>query len=379
MRVNRKADMSEFFTALTEKQRAFIAKQPMFFVATAAAQGRINLSPKGLDSFRVLGDNLVGYLDLGGSGNETQAHLSADGRITLMFCAFAQPALILRIYGRGRAVLPQDDEWDFVAGNFTMLPGTRQIFLIAVDSVQESCGWGVPRMEMEAQRSTLTRYHEQHETPERLAVLAGRTTSIDGLPVRPQDRFVAPAPPEVEVGPDWVPAVLNYWLNEIGPESWFDSTEEQDARTLHLFRALWDVQRDKPASAFLADADTALAACVLFDQFPRNMFRGEARAFATDALARAIADAAIAKGFDAEFRIPANSFFYLPFMHSESLADQERSLELYGQPGLEMNLRFALAHHAIISRYGRFPHRNGALGRVTLPEEEEAVEEGAGW
>jgi uncharacterized protein (DUF924 family) len=77
--------------------------------------------------------------------------------------------------------------------------------------------------------------------------------------------------------------------------------------------------------------------------------------------------------------MPANIFFYLPYMHSESLADQERSLELFGQPGLEMNLRFALAHHAIIARYGRFPHRNAALGRETLPEEEEAIEQGAGW
>jgi uncharacterized protein (DUF924 family) len=371
--------MSEFFPAITQKQRAFIARQPMFFVATAAAQGRINLSPKGLDSFRVLGDNMVGYLDLGGSGNETQAHLAADGRITIMFCAFEQPALILRLYGRGRAILPQDDEWDFVAGHFDILPGTRQIFLVTVESVQESCGWGVPMMRLESQRNTLTRYHEQHETPEKLAQYAARTASIDGLPVRPQVQFVERAAARVHVDPDWVPAVLNYWLSEVGPDAWFDSSEEMDVRLAHMFRALWEAQRDKPASEFLHDADTALAALVLFDQFPRNMFRGEARAFATDALSREIADAAITKGYDQLFRVPANIFFYMPFMHSESLADQERSLELFAQPGLETNLRFAVAHHALIARYGRFPHRNEALGRETLPEEEEAVSEGAGW
>lgn len=371
--------MADFFDAITDKQRAFIAKQHLFFVATATGEGRINLSPKGMDSFRVLGPDLVGYLDVGGSGNETQAHLTADGRITLMFCAFDQPPLILRIYGRGRAVLPQDDEWDFLAGNFTLLPGTRQIFLISVESVQESCGWGVPLMTYDQDRETLARYHQQNETPERLEKIAARTASIDGLPLRAQDRFPERTPPRVKVDPDWVPAVLNYWLNEIGADGWFDSTEEEDARTLHLFRALWEAQRDRPAAEFLDDADTALAALVLFDQFPRNMFRGEARAFSTDALAREIANGAIEKGYDRAFRVPANIFFYLPFMHSESLADQERSLELFDQPGLENNLRFAVAHHALIARYGRFPHRNKALGRETLPEEEEAVEEGSGW
>ena len=103
--------MAEFFDQLDEKTRNFIADQHMFFVATAPREGRINLSPKGYDAFRVLAPNKVAYLDLGGSGNETHAHLAADGRITLMFCNFEQPALILRIYGRGRPVLPQDAEW----------------------------------------------------------------------------------------------------------------------------------------------------------------------------------------------------------------------------------------------------------------------------
>ena len=97
--------MADFFDTLSDKHIAMIAKQPVFFVATAAEDARINLSPKGYDAFRVLAPDRVAYLDLGGSGNETHAHLAADGRITLMFCNFEQPALILRIYGRGRPVL----------------------------------------------------------------------------------------------------------------------------------------------------------------------------------------------------------------------------------------------------------------------------------
>ncbi len=183
--------MSEFFDHVNADHRTFIAKQPMFFVATAADCARINLSPKGMDSFRVLNDRTVGYLDVGGSGNETQAHLAADGRATIMFCAFDRPALILRIYARGRAILPQDSEWETFAPHFTMLPGTRQIFLFDVDSVQESCGWGVPFMTLDRERQTLSKFHAAQEPEARLALIAGRTTSIDGLPQRVQDRFPA--------------------------------------------------------------------------------------------------------------------------------------------------------------------------------------------
>lgn len=176
--------MSDFFPALTADHRAFIARQPVFFVATAAEGARINLSPKGMDSFRVLDSETVAYLDVAGSGNETNAHLLADGRITIMFCAFDNPALILRIYGRGAPVLPQDDRWAEVAEHFTLLPGTRQIFEIAVDSVQTSCGWGVPYMSFERERPTLSKYHEKHGDATRFAKYAVRTKSIDGLPVR---------------------------------------------------------------------------------------------------------------------------------------------------------------------------------------------------
>lgn len=183
--------MADFFCALTEKHIAMIAAQPVFFVATAAAEGRINLSPKGYDAFRVLSPTRVAYLDLGGSGNETHAHLAVDGRITVMFCNFQQPALILRIYGRGRAVLPQDGEWDALAAQFSLLPGTRQIFDISVESVQTSCGWGVPFMTLEGERETLKKAHRQADPVQWAAKTASRTTSIDGLPTRPSDRYIA--------------------------------------------------------------------------------------------------------------------------------------------------------------------------------------------
>lgn len=176
----------EFFDALTDDHRAFIARQPVFFVATAADGARINLSPKGMDTFRVLDANTVAYLDLGGSGNETQAHLAADGRMTIMFCAFDNPALILRLYGQGRFVVAGEAGYDDLAAHFPPLPGQRQVFVVTVESVQTSCGWGVPRMTLDAERQTLVKYHAQQDPDERLAKIAGRTRSIDGLPVRVQ-------------------------------------------------------------------------------------------------------------------------------------------------------------------------------------------------
>jgi hypothetical protein len=183
--------MAQFTDQLTEEHAAMISCQSVFFVATAADIGRINLSPKGYDAFRVLSPTRVAWLDLGGSGNETHAHLLADGRITIMMCNFAQPPLILRIYGRGRPVLPADHDWDELAAHFTLLPGTRQIFDVAVESVQTSCGWGVPVMSVEHERQTLTKYHAQAEPGAWEAKYKARTQSIDGLPVRPTDRYIA--------------------------------------------------------------------------------------------------------------------------------------------------------------------------------------------
>lgn len=183
--------MADFFDSLNEKHIAMIEAQPVFFVATAAPDARINLSPKGYDAFRVLSPNRVGYLDLGGSGNETNAHLLADGRITLMFCNFQQPALILRIYGRGNPVLPWESGWDEISQHFTLLPGTRQIFDIEVESVQTSCGWGVPLMEFERERSTLIKAHSNVDPLEWAGKARRRRESIDGLPTRPTDRYIA--------------------------------------------------------------------------------------------------------------------------------------------------------------------------------------------
>jgi len=187
--------MAEFFESLNDKHVEMIGKQPVFFVATAAADGRVNLSPKGYDVFRVLSPTQVAYLDLGGSGNETHAHLSAEqkdaGRITIMFCNFGRPAQILRLYGRGRFVLPRDDEWGGLAAQFEMLPGTRQIFVIDLESVQTSCGYGVPFMALESERDTLTKYHRQSDPAEWVEKMEGRNTSIDGLPTQPTDRYIA--------------------------------------------------------------------------------------------------------------------------------------------------------------------------------------------
>jgi len=186
--------MAEFFDALTDDHVAMIARQPVFFVATAAEGSRINLSPKGYDTFRILSPTRVAWLDLGGSGNETNAHLIADGRITIMFCNFQQPAQVLRIYGKGEPVLPWDRGWEALAEHFTMLPGTRQIFDIAVEGVHTSCGYGVPLMTLERERPTLLKVHAKADP----AVWTGKARrhreSIDGLPIRTTDRYIAGEP-----------------------------------------------------------------------------------------------------------------------------------------------------------------------------------------
>ncbi len=177
--------MSEFLDHVTDARAEWVRAQPVFFVATAAAGARINLSPKGMDTLRVLGPKRVAYVDYGGSGNETHAHLLADGRICIMLCAFDRPALIYRIYGAGAPVLPQDAGWDELAAHFVIERGVRQIFDVTVDSTQESCGWGVPKMALESERQTLRKYHAQDDPVARLVKYGTRDRSIDGLAVRP--------------------------------------------------------------------------------------------------------------------------------------------------------------------------------------------------
>jgi hypothetical protein len=186
--------MADYFDELTEAHRAMIAGQPVFFVATAAPDARINLSPKGYDVLRILSPKRVAWLDLGGSGNETNAHLMADGRITLMFCNFQQPAQVLRIYGKGTPVVPWDRAWDELAPHFTMLPGTRQIFDIAVEGVLTSCGYGVPLMTLERERPTLLKAHAKADPQIWAGKARNRRQSIDGLPIKTTDRYIAGDP-----------------------------------------------------------------------------------------------------------------------------------------------------------------------------------------
>lgn len=175
--------MSEWFKTITAEMRQFIGDQKVFFVATVPHEGRINLSPKGMDTFRVISRNRVLYLDLTGSGNETAAHLLENGRITLMFCSFDKTARIMRLYGRGRAIHPGDDRWSEYLGRFPAAPGVRQIMEIDVESAMTSCGYGVPRREGLEERDTLRKYWasrgdhaaEKYQQDKNLE-------SIDGLP-----------------------------------------------------------------------------------------------------------------------------------------------------------------------------------------------------
>jgi len=137
---------------LNVRLRKFIEAQSMFFVATADTNGRVNVSPKGLDTLRVVDDGRIIWLSLSGSGNETAAHVKATGRMTLMFCAFEGNPLILRVYGQSKVYHPRDPEWDELVTNFPVLGGSRQIYDLSIELVQTSCGTGVPVMEFRRSR-----------------------------------------------------------------------------------------------------------------------------------------------------------------------------------------------------------------------------------
>ena len=177
--------MAKPFDSISPQVRQFIERQPLFFVASAplSADGHVNLSPKGQDTFRVLSPLRVAYLDLTGSGNETSAHLAQNGRITFMFCAFAGRPQILRLFATGRTVLPGDGEWDDVRGRFAAgLVGVRQAIVADVHRVQTSCGYAVPRMDLVEDRDTLDRW-ARNKGPLRLEDYRRQknVTSIDGL------------------------------------------------------------------------------------------------------------------------------------------------------------------------------------------------------
>lgn len=178
---------------------------------------------------------------------------------------------------------------------------------------------------------------------------------------------------------DWAAALLDFWFNQVGEQGWYSHDPELDQLCTARFRTLWQEKQLLPAESFLDRADDALAAILLFDQLPRNMFRGTADAFATDTLARDVARGAIAMGYDIQIGGAGRLFFYMPFQHSEAIEDQDLSLTLFEGAGDDRSLDYARKHHATIARFGHFPHRNAALGRPTPPEEAAAAAEGAYW
>jgi hypothetical protein len=150
--------VAQQFNELSEGHIQFIAKQKIFFVGTATANSRVNVSPKGMDSLRILGSNRVAWLNVTGSGNETSAHVQQDPRMTVMFCSFEETPLILRLYGTARAIHKIDDEWNTLLPLFSPLPGARQIFDLTIELVQTSCGEAVPHYSYKGGRHALNNW-----------------------------------------------------------------------------------------------------------------------------------------------------------------------------------------------------------------------------
>ncbi|MBV7379086.1 pyridoxamine 5'-phosphate oxidase family protein [Maritimibacter dapengensis] len=175
--------MAKQFPALDDRLTAFIEEQHMFFVGSAAATGRVNISPKGMDSLRVVGPNRILWLNLTGSGNETAAHLADTNRMTLMWCSYTTRPLILRCYGTARAVHPRDADWDDLVAHWGDPLGARQVYDMQIDLVQTSCGYAVPFMDFSRDRDTLAKWADD-KGPEGIHAYwdEKNTTSIDGLP-----------------------------------------------------------------------------------------------------------------------------------------------------------------------------------------------------
>jgi hypothetical protein len=184
--------MGKVYESITADLARWLRAQPMFFVATATTDPdtRVNVSPRGLDTFRVLGPERVAWLDLTGSGVETIAHLGADGRITLMFCTFDDPPQIIRLHGRGRVHELGADEFEKMLPLFPDLPDGRAIIDVAVERIASSCGYGVPRMDLQGPREQLLD-SARRKGPEKLAQYRARRNaqSIDGLPGLVPDRI----------------------------------------------------------------------------------------------------------------------------------------------------------------------------------------------
>jgi predicted pyridoxine 5'-phosphate oxidase superfamily flavin-nucleotide-binding protein len=177
--------MSNVFEAISDRLRAFIEAQHVFFVATApsGADGRVNLSPKGLDTLRVLDERTVAYLDFVGSGVETISHLRENGRIALMFCAFAGPPNIVRLHGRGEAIEPSDARFAALAARFPPAAGTRAVILVRVERASDSCGYGVPLYEYRSERTQLAAWAAKKGSDGLVQYQKDKNAaSIDGLP-----------------------------------------------------------------------------------------------------------------------------------------------------------------------------------------------------
>ena len=167
---------------------------------------------------------------------------------------------------------------------------------------------------------------------------------------------------------DWRANVLKFWFG-LQPDQWWNGGPDLDHRIKQNFLKLWFEKRQLPVDAFLTDPLTALAAVLLFDQFPRNIFRGHADAYSTDHMALAIAKGAVAKGFDKELEKVERKFLYMPFQHSENLDDQNEAVLLFTEIADDEQIKYAKHHREIIERFGRFPHRNAILGRPSRPDE----------
>ena len=184
---------------------------------------------------------------------------------------------------------------------------------------------------------------------------------------------------ETALPTDWAQQVLKFWFDEHGDSDWFGGGPEFDAKVTNNFAVWRDTLRTQPVEVFTKRSDTALAAVILFDQVPRNAFRGTAEAFATDHIALAIARYAIGMDFDAGLTKDQRLFLYLPFEHSENVDDQRESVRLISSLDDQRLLQFALDHQDMIERFGRFPHRNTALGRADREGEANAVADGHSW
>lgn len=182
--------MGKKLESISPELAAWISEQHLFFVATAplANDGLVNLSPKGLDSFRVIGEQQVAYLDLTGSGAETIAHLRENGRIVLMFCAFSGPPKIVRLHGQGKVITKGDEQWEQWLALYPAHRGIRSVIVVDVSRVSESCGYSVPRMEFVEDRETLVRWAEKKSDEELVQYRRTKNQkSIEGLPALRSD------------------------------------------------------------------------------------------------------------------------------------------------------------------------------------------------